>query len=275
MECSLHAYDTVSSTNDLVKQALEAEEPEGFAARAYQQTGGYGRQGRTWASPVGGMYESVLLRPQARGVVPGDIPTLSLLCSLAVRRALAGLLPEEAEEVRVKWPNDVVCEAADSFELRKLAGISLEAHAGGVCVGIGVNVFPPGGDAQVGGKNTPAYLCDLGYHSSFGHALSLGTPASSLRDDPAFRRAVEGVGQAVLDELATLYEEWVAGGIAPFLEEYRRFEVLDGSRVRLVDVAGGALAEGVCVGVDEGGNLLLRVDDGGVRPFASGEAHVA
>lgn len=45
-----------------MKRALEAGEPEGLALRARRQTGGYGRQGRAWASPEGGLYLSLLLR---------------------------------------------------------------------------------------------------------------------------------------------------------------------------------------------------------------------
>ena len=59
----LRVLDEVTSTNDEVKRAREAGEPEGLAVSARRQTGGYGRQGRTWASPEGGLYLSLLLRP--------------------------------------------------------------------------------------------------------------------------------------------------------------------------------------------------------------------
>ena len=106
----LRVLDEVTSTNDEVKRALEAGEPEGLAVSARRQTGGYGRQGRTWASPEGGLYLSLLLRPSVDAAL---LPTLSLVTALAVRRAVAGLLPAEAaESVLVKWPNDLVVPAA-------------------------------------------------------------------------------------------------------------------------------------------------------------------
>ena len=106
----LRVLDEVTSTNDEVKRALEAGEPEGLALRARRQTGGYGRQGRAWASPEGGLYLSLLLRPSVDAAL---LPTLSLVTALAVRRAVAGLLPAEAaESVQVKWPNDLVVPAA-------------------------------------------------------------------------------------------------------------------------------------------------------------------
>ena len=129
----LHAYACVRSTNELVKEALRQGVPEGYCATALEQEGGYGRQGRVWASPLGGVYTSFALRPS---VPPQMLPTLSLVASLAVADAL--------ERVRsscnplIKWPNDVLCPEG------KLAGISLEALAGGVCVGVGVNVYGSG-----------------------------------------------------------------------------------------------------------------------------------
>ena len=215
----------VSSTNDVVKRALEAGEPEGLAVRACRQTGGYGRQGRTWASPEGGLYLSLLLRPR---VPSAQLPTLSLVTGLAVREAVAAVADgSAAESVLIKWPNDVVVRQScagglcghktaesrhfqgapngvpafpqdrrasdqalssggsedsrhesasgsvigdsvpDSRSERasfaKLCGISLEAHAGGVCVGIGINVVPPDESVDVGGKNRPAYLACKNY----------------------------------------------------------------------------------------------------------------
>ena len=89
----LREFDEVTSTNEVVKHALEEGEPEGLAVRARCQSGGYGRQGRTWASPEGGLYLSLLLRPH---VPPAQLPTLSLVAGLAVREAAVALAGEGA-----------------------------------------------------------------------------------------------------------------------------------------------------------------------------------
>ncbi|MFQ9179806.1 MAG: biotin--[acetyl-CoA-carboxylase] ligase [Eggerthella lenta] len=95
-------HEEVASTNDEVKRALEAGEPEGLVVRALRQVSGYGRQGRSWTSPEGGLYCSLLLRPQ---VAPRELPTLSLVVGMAVRRALVALAGARAEEaVRIKLP---------------------------------------------------------------------------------------------------------------------------------------------------------------------------
>lgn len=298
MEFRVRCYDEVGSTNELVKHAIEGGEPEGLAVAARVQTAGYGRQGRAWASPAGGMYLSLLLRPDVPLV---QLPTLSLVVGMAVRRAVASLVPEDAaERVLIKWPNDVVvgdsaCAArvdatggpidaaevfadpssaggsaapsAASAPFRKICGISLEQHAGGICVGIGVNVAPPEGDGvvpQVGGKNVPAYVVDLAGRTRVGGD---GAPSAS--------ELIERVRAAVLREFGAFYERWVVEGFAALLDEYAAHAALTGMRVSIVNLDGSVQVAGTVRGVDAFGRLLVEPSDAsGVVAVSSGEAHV-
>ena len=63
----LTVVDEVVSTNELVKNALREGKAEGLVVRARRQLSGYGRQGRFWDSPEGGLYMSLLLRPDVAG----------------------------------------------------------------------------------------------------------------------------------------------------------------------------------------------------------------
>ena len=194
----------VASTNDVVKRAIEAGEPGGFAVRADAQTAGYGRQGRTWASPAGGLYLSVLLRPNVEARL---LPTLSLATAVAVRRALVGFVaPDVAANIQIKWPNDIVVPAPpDELEersaatcheridhnpalsdepvrrgaYRKLAGISHELHAGAMCVGIGVNVAEQSiSSIVVGGELAKAACGQCGSDDANGSANPSASPSS-------------------------------------------------------------------------------------------------
>lgn len=234
-------FDTVVSTNELVKHGLEMGYDEGLVCRAAEQVAGYGRQGRSWVSPRGGLYQSLLLRPN----VPADrVPTLSPVVALAVREALLSVSGLGHDAVQVKWPNDVVCVQG------KLVGISLEAHAGGVCVGIGVNVFRPAVAEAVEGKNVPAYLAEL-----------VG--------EGAMRLSVDAVGDAVLDAFAYRYDVWCHEGFAPFVEEFNACNALAGKQVQIADRNGKVVKSGPVTGVDVGGSLLV-----GDAAVASGEAHI-
>ncbi len=273
--------EEVSSTNDVVKAAIENGEPEGFAVLAHRQTKGYGRQGRTWASPPGGMYLSLLLRPQ---VDPAMLPTLSLATSLAVRNALASIVsPDQVTNVLIKWPNDIVVPvpgeagAARAFaekvaslgsgattpsevrmeaasvrsRYRKLCGISLEAHQGAVCIGVGVNVFDPQVSEPLQGANSPVHLEELGFSGS-----------------------LDEVARAFLDAMDPLYCTWMKEGFPVLLPEYRRQSFLMGLPVRMADQANNLMAQGEVVDVDERGCLVLRDEQGICTKLSSGEAHL-
>lgn len=257
----LQVLESVGSTNEVIKRAIENGEPEGLAIRAYCQTGGYGRQGRAWKSPRGGMYESILLRPK---VDMRELPTLALVVALAVRRALAGLVAQdEARRICIKWPNDVVLveerAAAPSVKglYSKLAGISSEVHAGGVCVGIGVNVEPPHERMEISGKNAPAYLTDLGFGFTCEHEA-----------------AVNEVGDAVLAAFESLYAAWCEGGFSALAAEFAEHSMLEGRFVRMANQVGDVVHEGTVQGVDAAGRLLLADGQGRTIAVASGEVHL-
>ncbi len=74
----IHFFAEVDSTN-LVAQKLAAEgAPEGTVVLAKTQTSGKGRLGRTWSSPPGGVWLSLILRPQ---LVPMQVPLITLVAA--------------------------------------------------------------------------------------------------------------------------------------------------------------------------------------------------
>lgn len=278
----LSEHDEVGSTNTLIKQAIEQGAPEGTAVCARVQTGGYGRQGRAWKSPQGGLYLSVLLRPD---VAVAQLPTLSLVVGLAVRRALVAVCGGDADrgdpqgssvhlpasdeiaasdvptasvpDIRVKWPNDVVLRVEPGTgAFQKLCGISLEQHAGALCVGIGVNVVRPAAAPEVGGKNTAAYLQDL---------CAQG-PGQTLPD-------IARVRAAILDELAVLYPRWTRDAFSAFVDEYNAHAALTGMTVSVQRADGTTIARGVAGNVDNNGHLLVDSYNGKIQ-IATGEIHV-
>lgn len=245
----VQAHGTVDSTNEVVKTALRAGCAEGVCVTALRQTGGYGRQGRAWESPVGGLYTSFALRPECD---PASLPTLGLAVSLAV--ACAAERASGVSGVQVKWPNDVLCPRG------KLAGISLEALAGGVCVGVGMNVFRPAVERAVPGKYRVAYLFD--------------EPAREALA-PAQRAVMTGVLEALLEEFASWYARWREGGFSVCLDDYRARLAFVGSAATLETIDGSALTTGVIRDVDAQGRLVVESADGSIVCAVSGEVHVS
>lgn len=252
IQWDIQSYESVDSTNRIVKQALAAGVKEGFGATALQQQGGYGRQGRTWESPVGGLYTSLVFRPIEKGIPFENIPLLSLVMSLAVARTLTSLV-EDASKIAIKWPNDVLYDGG------KIAGISLEAVSGGICVGVGINLFPNKNTGEVSGKYRLSYVRNEVVRDE----LSVGQ-----------RDYMSEALRVLLKEIACAYEQWVGEGFAPFIDSYRSSMAFLGSAVCLEAIDGSILCEGVIEGVDDEGRLLVRTPLGEVLHANSGEVHI-
>ena len=166
-------FKEVTSTNEQVKKALRAHANERYVCRARKQTGGYGRQGRLWTSPEGGLYQSLLLRP---GGSLEKLPTLGFVMALSIRAALLRLAAVPPETVQVKWPNDLMVDDD------KIAGISMEATSGGVCIGMGVNVFKPDETAEIlsDSRYQPAYFSAIPKWARFHLATVIRFPTNRM-----------------------------------------------------------------------------------------------
>lgn len=152
-------FDRVGSTNDVVREWLEAGHSEVCLAVAREQTAGRGRSGRTWQAPRdAALLLSLGFRPT--WLAPDRVWQLAAIVSLAMADAATSVTALPVGVIKLKWPNDLVVEGADA-RLRKLGGVLGETEGLGtadprVVVGIGVNTdwpadaFPP----ELGGSMT-------------------------------------------------------------------------------------------------------------------------
>ena len=120
----------ISSTNDALKTLSKRQAREGFVLVADVQTKGKGRLGRTFFSPQGGLYFSILTSPKS-----GEVQNaLTILSAVAVAKAVRETTGDEAS---IKWVNDVYIDG------KKCCGILTETTEnlkGFAIVGIGVNI---------------------------------------------------------------------------------------------------------------------------------------
>src|SRR5690606_19349579 len=129
---------------DATNSELLRRPPAGAGAQvllAERQSGGRGRRGRSWESPLAANLYLSLARRFDGGLA--RLGGLGLVAGIAVADALHGL---GAPAVGLKWPNDIVVREGDS--LRKLGGILVEGggeHGGPVraVIGIGLNIRMP------------------------------------------------------------------------------------------------------------------------------------
>ncbi|GBF82227.1 biotin--[acetyl-CoA-carboxylase] ligase [Aphanothece sacrum] len=128
---SVYVFDTIASTNVIVRQLLEQGHKPPLVAIASQQTAGKGQWGRTWYSPPGGLYLSMALD---LSLSVQELPHLTLWSSWGI----AQILRKYDIPVGLKWPNDLILKG------RKLGGIKSETsiYQGRInqgIIGIGIN----------------------------------------------------------------------------------------------------------------------------------------
>lgn len=125
-------FEELVSTNDMAKAAAREGAPALYTVVADRQTGGRGRLGRSFLSPLGGTYFSTLLRPALARTEYGIITPYA---ALAVHRAVKDLMDLSLE---IKWINDLLLGG------KKVCGILAESGEDRegkpfVILGIGIN----------------------------------------------------------------------------------------------------------------------------------------
>jgi len=231
----------IGSTNDWAKELAEMGAPEGTVAIAGTQTAGRGRVGRRWHSPKGGLWFSVILKPDLK---PSETVKLVFWASLAVAETLRELYGLKAE---AKWPNDVLVNG------RKICGILSETKTVGekvdyVVVGVGVNA-----NFKVENELPP----------------ELWETATSLETTLGKQVALEHLLKALLEKLENLYQTFLKEGFALILAKWKTYTSFLGCEVEVY--SGNEKLEGLASDVDEEGALVLRLRDGSLKRVFAGD----
>lgn len=111
---SLHLFETVSSTNQVLWDLLSVKFEQGCVVIATQQTSGRGQWGRQWISNQGGLYLSVAIKPQM------EIAN-SYQLTLATAWGIAKQLRSHGIPVGIKWPNDLVLIPTSISNVNKIS----------------------------------------------------------------------------------------------------------------------------------------------------------
>jgi BirA family biotin operon repressor/biotin-[acetyl-CoA-carboxylase] ligase len=232
---------TLESTNtELLAQPVPEEGVSVLLAE--RQTGGRGRRGRQWASPLAAHIYMSMARRFSGGLA--QLAGLSLAVGVAASEALhaAGF-----SGVGLKWPNDLLVDE------RKLGGLLIE------------------GGGELGGPARAVIGLGLNVHMPDAFAATIGQPwvdLDTLAGEPVSRNAIVAT---LLSHLLPALELFEAQGLAPFLPRYAALDLLAGRKVRVEEA--GRLFEGVALGLAEDGALRVQSEDG-ERHFHAGEVSV-
>ena len=256
------AVDETVSTNTDLKHLAAAVTGRGEKIRptlllARTQSGGRGRMGRSFHSPVGtGLYMSILLAP---AMPAREALLLTTAAAVACAEGADAVLADmhkcgcggEPARVGIKWVNDLYLQG------KKICGIlaeaSLSADAGALAwavIGMGINLTPPDG----------------GFPEALSHtagALLTGIPADA---DALLCR----LGADILVRL----DRYLTAEVRPYvLDAYRSRSILDGRAVtvRPMSSLGGEERPAVVRGIDDDFGLRVVYEDGEETTLSSGE----
>jgi len=232
-------FNEISSTNSKAKELAQCGEAEGTVVIAQMQKSGRGRFDRIWESPEGGLYLSIILKPD---VSPDKTTLLPLVAALAVSTTIR----DYDLSVSIKWPNDV------RINSKKVAGILLESDINSekinyVIIGIGVNLNSTIDQFPTDLKKTSTSVfnelaCHVDYHKFLVDLLS------------NFER---------------YYSLFIQGGYDSIISEWKKASDTLGKQVKIVTSSSDIV--GMATDIDNSGFLLVKTESGEQKKIMSGD----
>ncbi len=269
----LEDLESTNSTNALLLNLARNGAPFGTVIWAHSQTGGRGRLGRSFSSPPGGVYLSLL--------VPAPLElddigfALTAKAGVATKRAIESI---SHKKCGIKWVNDIIVED------KKVCGIlaqmvelphSQDALYGKCCNRICTNNSKTGHQNEVKSKE-PKYGVVIGI------GVNYTTPVSSFSDD------IKDIATSLFDneEEAPPMKDFVfslLGNVLGlicgkeheenWLKEYKNSSTILGNKVKVIQ-AGSVVGEGTAVSIDDKCHLHVLYEDGKEIILSTGEVSV-
>ena len=236
-EDSVTVLPVIDSTNQYLMDRL-ATLRSGDACIAEYQQAGRGRRGRKWFSPFGAnLYLSMYWRLEQG---PAAAIGLSLVIGIVMAEVLQSL---GAENVRVKWPNDLYLND------RKLAGILVEltgktGDAAQIVIGAGINLAM---------RRIEEDIVNQGWINLQEAGIKIDRNTLAVRLIRELRSAL------------TLFEQ---EGLTPYLSRWERLDNFIHRPVKLI--IGDKEIFGISRGIGPQGALLLE-QEGEIKPWVGGE----
>ncbi|BCG11238.1 MULTISPECIES: bifunctional biotin--[acetyl-CoA-carboxylase] ligase/biotin operon repressor BirA [Buttiauxella] len=234
---SIAVLPVIDSTNQYLLERLDTLQSGDACIAEYQQAG-RGRRGRQWFSPFGAnLYLSMYWRLEQG---PAAAVGLSLVIGIVMAEVLQEL---GAENVRVKWPNDLYLND------RKLAGILVEltgktGDAAQIVIGAGINLAM---------RNVATDVINQSWINLQEAGINIDRNALAIKIIKELRKALQ------------LFED---EGLVPFLPRWKPLDNFINRQVKLI--IGEREIHGISRGINEQGGLLLE-QDGVIKPWVGGE----
>ena len=237
---TVFSFDTIPSTNTAAREYFEKNNPTGgtylFFSRS--QSAGRGTRGRSFESPEGGLYLSLLFTER---LFPEDLQRITVAAAVAVCKTLNRLFPNLG--AKIKWVNDITVSD------RKISGILAESaladggQAKYIILGIGINIS--------GGHYSPEV-----------EKIKTSLAENNLSISPESLCAE--ITHALLSMRGT---DW-----SDIISSYRKDSALIGRHVKILRTQGSISA--TATAINEDGTLVCRLESGESFTLSSGDVSV-
>ncbi|MGB9177245.1 MAG: biotin--[acetyl-CoA-carboxylase] ligase [Methanoregula sp.] len=235
--------ENTASTISVGKQLCsegDVDKMHGLVIIAEEQSGGVGRLGRAWISPSGGIWITIVLKPD----VPVDrIFMITMAGSIAVARAIR---KEFNLGALIKWPNDIF------IGNKKVAGLLLELSAEADVVHY--CLLSTGIDVNVPLKNFEPALQDK--------VTSICAEVGHEVDRASFLARI-------LKEFESHYLLLEGGEYDAIIREWKSLSCTLDNRVQIRTLRKSF--EGMAIDIDEFGALIIRKDNGKLERVIAGD----
>jgi BirA family biotin operon repressor/biotin-[acetyl-CoA-carboxylase] ligase len=231
-------FDTIDSTNKKAKELASKGANDGTVIISEVQEASNGRFKRAWSSPKGGIWFSIILRPN---IIPIECPKITQVTAASMYKTLSSL----NGNLQIKWPNDIILND------KKLCGILTELKCDletvdYLIVGIGLNVNI----------------------DNFEDAISSIATSLKIEFNKDFNRTE--IISSFLKNFEELYNQFVHNGdISETIEICRENSNLFGKKARLITCNNEETV--TCLRLSEDGTLIVRDSLGNEKTVLSGE----
>ena len=237
----IYYFDKINSTQNFALELAQKPHENGSVVIAERQTQGRGRLNRKWISPKGGIWMSILLRPNFE-------PSYTSLFPMATSLALAVSIEKTLKvKTELKWPNDITING------KKVAGILIDASIESnkidyLIIGIGINFRINPGTISKSIKQKNYDITTLVKKDQEGNPVELV--------------------QQFLLELEETYNKVMINSVGTIRKEWMKRSSTIGKNVTATTTTG--TIKGKAVGIDKTGALLLS-NKGNIHRLLAGD----
>lgn len=234
--------EEMDSTNTRARILAKQGSPHGTLVAAGCQRLGRGRVDHSWYSPKGGIYLSLILRPEF------PAKKASMLTLLAALAAVKAIEEETGLCLGIKWPNDLVLCG------KKVAGIltemtAVENRIDHIVVGFGINA------------------------NIVGFPEELRPKATSLEIETGGKVCLNKLSAAVVKDFEEYYHVFKETlGMGKLMAKYNDLLINKGKTVRISKA--DKPYEAYAYGINDQGELLVRKGDRTIEKIYAGEVFV-